>query len=375
MMCLKAVLMQKFGKYLLIFLGLGILGVILWYFSNIVAYILIAGLFSLVGRPVTELLNRIRIGRFRIPRSISALLTLIILWAVIFGFFRIFVPLVANEANQLSRTNPDQIIQQFKDPFEKIKLLYYEFNTMNEDAPKFEVYIEEKVRSILSISFLSNFFASIFNILGNLFIAAFSISFITFFFLKEKHMFTNAIVLLVPAKYEEGVRNSLLSTRNLLRRYFIGIGGQITGIITLITVGMTIAGVGFSHSLVIGLVIGLLNIVPYLGPIIGGTIGILLGIATHLELPLYTELLPMIGYMVIVVLITQVVDNILFQPLIFSSSVRAHPLEIFLVILMAGSLAGIPGMILAIPTYTVIRVFAKEFFSEFRVVKKLTEKI
>jgi predicted PurR-regulated permease PerM len=68
-------------------------------------------------------------------------------------------------------------------------------------------------------------------------------------------------------------------------------------------------------------------------------------------------------------------DNIFFQPLIFSSSVKAHPLEIFLVILIAGTLAGITGMILAIPTYTVIRVFAKEFLNKFRVVQKLTRNI
>ena len=67
--------------------------------------------------------------------------------------------------------------------------------------------------------------------------------------------------------------------------------------------------------------------------------------------------------------------GILFQPLIYSSSVNAHPLEIFLVIMIAGSLAGIPGMIIAIPLYTVIRVFAKEFFNKFKVVKKLTKKI
>ena len=54
---------------------------------------------------------------------------------------------------------------------------------------------------------------------------------------------------------------------------------------------------------------------------------------------------------------------------------KAHPLEIFIVILIAGSLAGIVGMLLAIPSYTVLRVFAKEFFSQFRLVQKLTEKI
>jgi predicted PurR-regulated permease PerM len=142
-----------------------------------------------------------------------------------------------------------------------------------------------------------------------------------------------------------------------------------------ITIGMTIVGLGFKHALVIGLVIGLLNVIPYLGPWLGGIIGIIIGIANNLEMDIKTELLPMIGFMLLVILIVQVIDNNLLQPVIFSSSVKAHPLEIFLVIMIAGTLAGITGMILAVPAYVVIRVFAKEFFNKFRVVKKITENI
>ena len=65
----------------------------------------------------------------------------------------------------------------------------------------------------------------------------------------------------------------------------------------------------------------------------------------------------------------------IFQPFIYSNSVKAHPLEIFIVILIAGNIWGIWGMLIAIPAYTVIRVFAKEFLSNFKVVQKLTDKI
>jgi predicted PurR-regulated permease PerM len=79
--------------------------------------------------------------------------------------------------------------------------------------------------------------------------------------------------------------------------------------------------------------------------------------------------------MAIVFISVQIIDNILFQPLIYSSSVKAHPLEIFLVIMAAGSLAGVLGMFLAIPTYTIIRVIAKEFFDNMKLVRKLTESL
>ena len=76
--------------------------------------------------------------------------------------------------------------------------------------------------------------------------------------------------------------------------------------------------------------------------------------------------------MFIVEFITHSIDNIVFQPVIFSSSVKAHPLEIFIVVLASGFAAGIPGMIMGIPTYTVIRVFAREFFYNFKAVQKIT---
>ena len=71
----------------------------------------------------------------------------------------------------------------------------------------------------------------------------------------------------------------------------------------------------------------------------------------------------------------QLIDNFLSQPYIFSNSVKSHPLEIFLVILSGGILFGIVGMILAIPLYTVIKVFLKVFFSDNKLVKKLTKNL
>jgi len=229
--------------------------------------------------------------------------------------------------------------------------------------------------SILNINVISDLIATIASILGNFAWALFAISFITFFLLREDKLITSYIITVVPEKKVEAFRHALESVKHLLRRYFVGILLQMTGILTMVTLGMTIVGVGFRLALVIGLVAAILNIIPYLGPWIGACLGIILGIAANLELDFATQLLPLIGYMTLVFAITQLTDNLVFQPVIFGTSVYAHPIEIFLVIMMAGSLAGIVGMILAIPTYTVLRVFAKEFFNNFRVVQKLTEKI
>jgi predicted PurR-regulated permease PerM len=365
--------MNTTTRYIFIGLGLVLIGFLLWFFSSIVAYLVAAAVLSLIGSPLVELMGKLKLGKFRIPVSIRALLTLIILWTLFIGFFRVFIPIIANEANELSGVDVNSFMTRLADPISKIEGVWDEYN-MGSDSITFTGYLQEKLSGILNFSIISNLFSSLAGILGNLFIAVFSISFISFFLLKEPGMLAEAIVLVVPAKHEEHVRRALKSIKRLLSRYFIGISLQLTGILLLVTIGMSIVGLGFKKSLLIGLTAAILNVIPYLGPIIGSALGILLGIAFNINMDML-ELLPMIGYMTIVFLSTQMIDNFLFQPLIFSNSVNAHPLEIFIVILMAGSIGGVTGMIVAIPAYTIIRVFAKEFFNNFRVVKKLTEKM
>ena len=70
---------------------------------------------------------------------------------------------------------------------------------------------------------------------------------------------------------------------------------------------------------------------------------------------------------------TQMVDNFVFQPFIYSKSIKSSPLEIFIVLLMAGHVGGIVGMLVAIPAYTVIRVIAARFFQGFKPIRRLIQ--
>jgi len=179
----------------------------------------------------------------------------------------------------------------------------------------------------------------------------------------------------IPDKYVDNVTRALNSVKKLLTRYLIGIVIQSTCIMILIDIGMTIAGIDFQQALVMGLILGILNVIPYVGPWIGLFIAIIMGVASHINQDFQTVVIPLIYYMIIVEAITHLIDNIVFQPIIFSNSVRAHPLEIFVVVLAAGFAAGIPGMLLGIPAYTVLRVFAREFFYGFKAVQKITSSL
>jgi len=179
--------------------------------------------------------------------------------------------------------------------------------------------------------------------------------------------------VLAPGKYEERVEKLMDSVSVLLKRYMIGLLLQMLGIMILSTFGFTVIGLGFSHAVVVGVFAGLINVIPYIGPWIGALFGLVVALANNLHSSFMDVTLPLMTMIVVVVMVVQFIDNMIFQTVIYSNSIQAHPLEIFFVTMIAGSLAGIPGMILGIPAYSVIRVIASEFLSEFKVIKSLTK--
>jgi predicted PurR-regulated permease PerM len=359
-------------RNILIFFGILVFLAALWYFRNIVIYILVSGVLSIMGRPLVELFTRIKIGKWHFPRVPAALLTLVVILGMIALFFITFVPLVTKQINYLSTIDSEKIVQFIENPIAKLERIFTNLNPEISSKLSITAYLESKVSGILNIEMIQNLVSSFISTIGTVAIGIFSISFITFFFLKDQHLFYNSILMWVPDKYVENVTRALNSVKNLLTRYFIGIVIQSTCVMILIDIGMTIAGIDFQQALVMGLIVGILNVIPYVGPWLGLFISVIMGIASHINLDFNIVVIPLVYYMIIVIAVTQVIDNLVFQPVIFSNSVRAHPLEIFVVILAAGFAAGIPGMILGIPTYTVLRVFAREFFYGFKAVQKIT---
>jgi len=367
--------MKTTFRNFLIFFGVIVLLACVWFFRSIVVYILVSGVLSIMGRPLVDLFCRIRFRKLKFPRAMAALLTLLIIWGAIIMFFIIFVPLVTKEINYFSTIDSEKIVQIVQEPLNKLENLFRTFNKNIDSQISVQDYFSKKVSSVLSIDMIQNFLGSLVGILGNILVAIFSITFITFFFLKDQHLFFESILMWVPERYTENFRRALNSIKNLLTRYFIGIVIQSTCIMILIDIGMTIAGIDFQQALVMGLIIGILNVIPYVGPWLGLFIAITMGVASHIQMDFKTVVVPLIYYMIIVEVITHLIDNILFQPIIFSNSVKAHPLEIFVVILAAGFAAGIPGMILGIPGYKVVRVFAREFFNNFKTVQIITSSL
>jgi len=361
-------------RSILLIIGFLFVIFLLWYFSSIVTYILISVVLSFMGKPLVRWITLIKYKKFKIPKGLAALLTLVLIWIVFFSFFRFIIPLVIFQLDTLSQIDYTVVLNSIEEPVIQL-LQFFGKDPVVFDNQTFMTIVTENIADKIDFSQLSDLFAVIAGTIGELLIAFFSVSFITFFFLKEENMFREVIILLVPTSYETKVKHILDSISFLLRRYFVGLVFEVFMVMVLVSLGLTIVGIEFSSAVVIGLFCGMFNVIPYLGPWMGAAVGLLIGAALNIDADFMSHTLPLLGFMTIVFGSVQIIDNILFQPLIYSSSVKAHPLEIFLVILAAGSLAGILGMILAIPVYTILRVIAKEFFDNMKIVKKLTEKM
>ncbi len=371
--------MNRVVKYILLTALIVTIGFILWYLRSIVLYILISAFFTLLGQPIVKFLCGIKIKNFRIGRSLGAGLTLLFFWIVIFLAFSIYIPQIANQANEISKIDYYRIFERLNEPIQNLENFLQRLNPSGTEEFSIKKYAIETLVGVLDLSIITRFFQSFATMLGDIFVATFSISFITYFFLRDKGMLKSLIELVIPNKFIDSVIHVITSINTLLVRYFIGIILEVILVMLLITIGLSIIGFKLNNAMVVALFVGVLNVIPYLGPIIGAILGLLIGISTKLaeniNLDFYSDLLPVAGLMLLVFISVQIIDNAVFQPLIYSSSVKAHPLEIFIIILVGGNIAGILGMVLAVPTYTIIKVILKEFFNNYELVKKFTSRL
>jgi predicted PurR-regulated permease PerM len=361
--------MMKYSRYIVLGLSFLLAAFLIYVFRAIVSYILIAWVLSMIGQPIVVFLkNKVKIGKFRMGPNLSAAITLLLYFFVFAIFILLFVPLVIDQAANLTDVDYKEIADALSQPFNELQLRLERYG-VNTDEP-LEVLLQNSLAGYFNPGDIANIFADVLSVAGNLLIGIFSVAFITFFFLKEEGLFVRVVTGVVAKSYRHRVAHAIEDISKLLSRYFAGILIQITIITVFVSVSLNLLGV--NNALLIGLFAALINVIPYLGPLIGAAFGVLITISSNLDLSFYNEMLPMIFKVMGVFATMQLMDNFILQPFIFSNSVKAHPLEIFLVILIGAQVQGIIGMVLAIPTYTVIRVVAREFLNRFEIVQRIT---
>ena len=365
---------KDFNRNIVIAVSFIIAVALVYYFREIVTYVLIAWIISMLGQPFMKALRKVRIGKHRfLPPSVSAVLVLLFFLFLLTGLISIFVPLVVEQANNLSSLDVNTFINGLQQPLAELTKLGHRFGFI---APRENVVeaTQHAFTKWISPIQISNLFRSILLTTSDAIIGTISVMFISFFFLRERNvMLTDFIATIVSESQEHSVREAVRDTTTMLSRYFGGLLMQMVFVAFSLSLVLWILGI--QNALLIAIFAALINIVPYLGPIIGCAFAIFITISSNLGSDFYKEVVPLIIKVTVVFGFMQFLNDWIMQPLIFSNRVAAHPLEIFLVTLAGAKLGGIGGMILAIPAYTVVRIVAREFFNQYRIVKKITSSL
>ena len=420
-------------KYWLALFSLFLLGAALYYFRVLVGYIIIAWVISMVGAPLVTFLRKYT------GKNGSALITLSIFGSLLMLLLYFVIPSLVTQAKNLTSVDYTKVVHTIEEPLNDWEnwlvskgLLTKSSQLVSEQLPKNETtpnFIEKRilldsltnpkdsgfipqVSILLTIDAsdlldqnasvdknstpsteqtdfftrireniiyyinpqrIQSIFSATFSAFGNIVIGTLSVFFIAFFFLKEQGLFYEMIKTVVPVQYEQQMMHAVDASSKLLIRYFIGILTQMT--IILVYLGIVLNVLSVENALLIAFFAAITNVIPYIGPIVGFFFGLIITISGNLDVAFYTELMPQLIRLVIAFGSIQLIDNFVLQPVIFSRSVKAHPLEIFFIVMIGARLGGVTGMVVAIPFYTVFRVLAKVFLSEFKIIQKITKNL
>lgn len=359
--------MQKLILYVLFFLV--ILFFIGWYFSDITLYFIFSMVIAAALRPLTNRINSVHILGQHIPKTVAIILSFSLIGLIIFFIGLLFIPLFRTQFEVIQGLDMDFIYEKVQNPIEFIENLFIKFNLTNHEPG----YLIANLRESLAESFneinIQGFLNLFINTTSSLVISVISILFITFFLLLENGLLRRNLLNFIPNSYFELSVATFHKVERLLSNYLIGLLVQMSAIFTIASLGLKIMNIDYAVTIAIFAAVA--NLIPYVGPVMGAFFGVLVGLSTGSYIGT-NEIYFLLFKILSVFAVVQLTDNILLQPLIFSKSVKVHPLEIFVVIFAGAKIAGVLGMVFAIPVYTIFRVSIKEFhkgYNEYRIFK------
>ena len=353
--------MQRFFIYLILFfitfLAFG------WYFSSISLYLVVSLILAALLRPLTNRINEVHIMGQHIPRGIAILASYGVVVSIVFLLGLLFFPLINRQVILLSELDLDSIYLQLEVPLEKLERFLMKYQLIENKKGILLEELRMSVQEVLKKFDIGGFISDAIAVTSTVFIGTMAIAFITFFLLLENGLLRRNLLNLIPNAYFELSVATFTKVEKLLSNYLFGLLLQVLAIFLLAAFGLTLAGV--EYALTIALFAAIANLIPYAGPILGTAFGIVVGVSTG-DFSVDSDYSFFLFKIISVFAVVQITDNVLLQPLIFSKSVKAHPLEIFVIIFVGAKIAGILGMIFAIPVYTIFRVSVMEFYSGYK---------
>ncbi|MDR2980035.1 MAG: AI-2E family transporter [Bacteroidales bacterium] len=332
-----------------------------YYFPSIVLYVFLAFILALMGKPIAGGISSIQFWKWRIPHGISSFITISFFLAMLVVMGMLFVPMLFKEFANIENINYDKLSGYLTTVLDNLQTFLHDNNIMDHEETIVGIVTVE-IKNLINIELFSNMLGGLVNTTGNLIMALFTIFFVGFFFIKDNIRFDKLLKVFVSADYGERLTAISNNINTLLSRYCLGSVIRIAIMAVLLYAGFLLFGV--KNALFLGFLGGVLNIIPYLGPVIGLVLSYLFGFIDCVSMEQYNLILSIFLKISIVYIIANVIDNVILQPMIFSQSVKIHPVEVFLVTILGGEIAGMSGMILAIPVYTILRIIVIELYNQ-----------
>ena len=363
---------EKLARYIIRLGSLAIVVALCLYFKSVLIYIIAALVISLLGQPLMRLMRKIKIKGKSAPDWLLAVLAIVVIIVLLVLIVSQIIPLVSSIIRDASAINEKSYFGE--NPIDSVNQWLIGLFPGLDSSFNIATVVIEKLRELVDFNKVGGIVGSVASVVSSLFVTLFAVVFISFFFLKEEGLFGRIICALVSDKHELTLSKTLSEIKELLSRYFVGLLIETLGVALIDFFGLwLIARLDVSYAIGIAFIAGLLNVIPYVGPLIGEAIGVVFGIVLKLGTGAGLDVNVWVFALIIlaIMLAAQIVDNFIYQPLIYSTSIKAHPLEIFIVLLMAGHIGGTIGMLVAIPAYTVVRVVAIRFFYKYKVIQRL----
>ena len=363
---------EKLAGFVLWASFLAVVGLLCWYFRNVLIYIVLAIVVSLLSHPLARFLGKVRIKNRYVPDWLSSLLSIL---CVLGGFILIVtqvIPVVTGIIKEASFfSNLSLFDGTIADTVNGWAISI--FPSLGKDFDAISVLLDYLKGTFSDIS-ITGILGSMASAMVNLVIGLFSVVFISFFLVKDPKLVAKVAAALVPDRIEDSVMEAIGDIEHLLSRYFVGLTLEMIAVAFFNFLGLwLIARIGPTYALGIAFIAGILNILPYVGPLIGEILGVVLCLVLKYGAGIGLDVNILVFAVIVfaIMLSVQFIDNFVLQPIIYSTSIQSTPLEIFIVLLVSGHVGGILGMLAAIPIYTVIRVVAGRFFYNHKAVRRL----
>jgi predicted PurR-regulated permease PerM len=323
-------------------------------FNMLLVPFVIAGFFYYLLRPVVHLLDRSKINR-----TLSVLLIYICVILLIALLIYVVWPTLQQQITDFVKNVPE-LVQSLGNQITLLQENSY-FSAISTDSglsAKLSEYANE------GFSFIINYTNRIFGFISKFIVVIGTFPIILFFLLRESEKAPQIILRIIPRSYRKDAKNALAEIDTALSRYISGrmISILLLGVMTYIAFMI----IGVPYALLLSIVLAIFSFIPFIGSYLGAVPPLIVAFTQSPEMALWV---------VVGVFICEQIQGNVLSPFIFGKKLDIHPFTTIIILLVAGSLAGIMGILLALPFYMIIKIIIVHIYDLFYAnkVQEMTE--